>query len=240
MSTRSSNAPIPGTLRAARTCQCPPQMPLTATGALRPAFSGARPGVLSPRLSDGGVRRVRCACLPNPTALGLELHERLRPGRAMSFRHADPSIGARSRDVPALERGLPRLTAQPVSGGANGVPLDTAPCAPLDTPGPQAVKRQCRRRSWCGGPRRCVRRRGCGGGGSRGGCRRVGCRGRGGPGGGGRRRRGAGRRTFGSRGWSTGRRTPIGRWRRKSAVADVAGEDARLRPEARVRGDVPA
>jgi hypothetical protein len=53
-------------------------MSLTATGA-RPAFSGARPGVLSPRLSDGGVRRVRCACLPNPTALGLQLHERRRP-----------------------------------------------------------------------------------------------------------------------------------------------------------------
>ena len=66
-STRSSNAPIPGTLRAATTCRCPPQMPLTAaTGAWRPAFSAARPGVLSPRLSDGGVRRVRCACPPNP------------------------------------------------------------------------------------------------------------------------------------------------------------------------------
>jgi hypothetical protein len=63
MSSRSSNAPIPGTLRPARTCQCPPQMPLTATGARRPAFSGARPEVLSrdyPMAAPGAFGALAC------------------------------------------------------------------------------------------------------------------------------------------------------------------------------------
>ena len=59
------------------------------------------------------------------------------------------------------------------------------------------VKRRCRG----GGPRRCVRRRGCGVGGSRGGCRRGGWRGRVGRGGGCRRWRVGGRRRRGRRGW---------------------------------------
>ncbi len=67
----------------------------------------------------------------------------------------------------------------------------------LDIPRVVLVKR----RSVGGGPRRCVRRRGCGVGGSRGGCRRVGCRARVALGGGCRRRLGAGRRTCVLRGW---------------------------------------
>ena len=67
----------------------------------------------------------------------------------------------------------------------------------LDIPRVVGVKR----RVGCGVPRRCVRRRGCGGGGSRGGCRRGGWRGRVGPGGGCRRWRGVGRRRLGRRGW---------------------------------------